>query len=489
MKHEREKDQNDNAVMMRELQKLLAQEREEKLTLEKNLSELTPKFQLLVNKEETERFKEMDMSEKFLHLQKKHLDMVESERRRTMQTEQESKEQIAMHEQRVASLETRLTELSHTVANYHRLRQQDQNEITKLKAQIVDMGNQTRTVDCEGGNDLDLLKSGTEAERTAYVRSLIDKLLKYKNLLLNANEYLDKPVEVHSVLCDNRHSYEMQSVSLEVHRKLMNDYDALMQKLADMSKNKNEIDSLNIKIQVLLDQNSVLNSQVEETVRKYEKQIELLQEQIYTLNVKHEKEQNSLHSLYKEKISELESQLQKQRDRTLALLDEKEQEVSTLKSSFQMFLPGNKTDSETAQCQNYGGKHSQLNNVLEANSDSSSNESPHILHYAHELARRDVNVTNLRKICNQLESVLHQTSKEYVLFKEKSSEEVSNLKEDISRLQRCQTREGANLEYLKNVMVNYLMSQSMSSKRHMFNAIATVLKFSESEIEAIKKKF
>lgn len=75
----------------------------------------------------------------------------------------------------------------------------------------------------------------------------------------------------------------------------------------------------------------------------------LILQQIYTLNVKHEKEQNSLHSLYKEKISELESQLQKQRDRTLALLDEKEQEVSTLKSSFQMFLPGNKTDSETAQ--------------------------------------------------------------------------------------------------------------------------------------------
>lgn len=45
----------------------------------------------------------------------------------------------------------------------------------------------------------------------------------------------------------------------------------------------------------------------------------------------------------------MENQLQKQRDRTLALLDEKEQEVSTLKSSFQIFLPGNKKASEYPQ--------------------------------------------------------------------------------------------------------------------------------------------
>jgi hypothetical protein len=41
------------------------------------------------------------------------------------------------------------------------------------------------------------------------------------------------------------------------------------------------------------------------------------------------------------RLSLLEQQLQKQRERSLSLLEEKEQEIQTLKSTFQMFLPGN----------------------------------------------------------------------------------------------------------------------------------------------------
>lgn len=68
-----------------------------------------------------------------------------------------------------------------------------------------------------------------------------------------------------------------------------------------------------------------------------------------SIQVKHAKEIDSLSLFYKSQVIELENQLQKQRDRTLALLDEKEQEVSTLKSSFQIFLPGNKKSSDFPQ--------------------------------------------------------------------------------------------------------------------------------------------
>lgn len=43
----------------------------------------------------------------------------------------------------------------------------------------------------------------------------------------------------------------------------------------------------------------------------------------------------------------LEQQLQKQRERTLALLEEKDQEIQTLKASFQMFLPGRGIESSS----------------------------------------------------------------------------------------------------------------------------------------------
>lgn len=55
----------------------------------------------------------------------------------------------------------------------------------------------------------------------------------------------------------------------------------------------------------------------------------------------------------------------------------------------------------------------------------------------------------------------------------------------IFRLERCKSREGANLEYLKNVVLSYLLSTDSSCKAHMLNAIAAVLKFSDSEQQTI----
>lgn len=54
------------------------------------------------------------------------------------------------------------------------------------------------------------------------------------------------------------------------------------------------------------------------------------------------------------------------------------------------------------------------------------------------------------------------------------------------RLEACKSREGANLEYLKNVFINYLTTNDASSKRHMLNAISTVLRFTSDELSKIK---
>jgi len=54
------------------------------------------------------------------------------------------------------------------------------------------------------------------------------------------------------------------------------------------------------------------------------------------------------------------------------------------------------------------------------------------------------------------------------------------------RLEACKSREGANLEYLKNVFINYLTTSDVSSKRHMLNAISTVLRFTSDELSKVK---
>lgn len=55
------------------------------------------------------------------------------------------------------------------------------------------------------------------------------------------------------------------------------------------------------------------------------------------------------------------------------------------------------------------------------------------------------------------------------------------------RLKRCQTREGANLEYLKNVVISYITSKDADDRRHMLNAISAVLQFTTTESETINQ--
>lgn len=54
-------------------------------------------------------------------------------------------------------------------------------------------------------------------------------------------------------------------------------------------------------------------------------------------------------------------------------------------------------------------------------------------------------------------------------------------------LERSKGREGANLEYLKNVTISYLTTSDPDSKKKMLNAIGAVLKFDDNEIGLINK--
>ena len=55
------------------------------------------------------------------------------------------------------------------------------------------------------------------------------------------------------------------------------------------------------------------------------------------------------------------------------------------------------------------------------------------------------------------------------------------LKEEVHRLDRNKSREGINLEYLKNVVYRYMTASDPVSKKSIFNAISTILHFSPQE--------
>jgi len=109
-----------------------------------------------------------------------------------------------------------------------------------------------------------------------------------------------------------------------------------------------------------------------------------------------------------------------------------------------------------------------------------------ILHYVEELARKTVEIQGLRRSKYQLESSLRELQMSTVALEQKTVEQKRQLHEEIARLERNQSREGANLEYLKNVILEFFVCSDSSSQAHMFNAIATILQFSPSEIQRVQ---
>ncbi|KAF0300749.1 GRIP and coiled-coil domain-containing protein 1 [Amphibalanus amphitrite] len=57
----------------------------------------------------------------------------------------------------------------------------------------------------------------------------------------------------------------------------------------------------------------------------------------------------------------------------------------------------------------------------------------------------------------------------------------------VARLELNSSREGANLEYIKNIVVRYLLSTDAAQKAHILNAISTALRFSDDELRRVRQ--
>lgn len=124
------------------------------------------------------------------------------------------------------------------------------------------------------------------------------------------------------------------------------------------------------------------------------------------------------------------------------MLEEKEHEIKALKTSFEVLIPS--ITNVNASCSDDGenandkpGKYStsHLNSILSAPSGPSSNPGSeyHMLHYVHELARKDVEITSLRKAKHLAESSLRQALQDKVTQQQDLHDRIMNLEENIDR--------------------------------------------------------
>merc|ERR1712086_423624 len=87
-----------------------------------------------------------------------------------------------------------------------------------------------------------------------------------------------------------------------------------------------------------------------------------------------------------------------------------------------------------------------------------------------------------REHVRQLEDSLSDAT----MQEEHHNTQIAALKAELRRLDANAKREGANLEYLKNIMLKF-MTQEIG-KEHMFKTIAVILQFSRTEIAEVDNK-
>lgn len=134
---------------------------------------------------------------------------------------------------------------------------------------------------------------------------------------------------------------------------------------------------------------------------------------------------------FRNKISTLEQQLLRQRERSMALIEEKDKEILTLKTSFHALLP--KKESTIENKSNILKHENGTEPITDLVTGLLTSDSPPILHYSQELARKEVQVSTSRKKVLELEATLREKQREIVHIKEKQKEDIKTLQTQIAR--------------------------------------------------------
>lgn len=538
-RHDWDKESGNQLAMVKELQKLLADERHVKDNLQMQLNDLKVHVsksgnensrvtELMAELEQLKRkLKENErelskssakselpsgdvlkkLQSEIMHLKKQHTAAIQSEQHRAYLAEERNKALATMHEERVASLESRLAELSASIGLYDRLRQSDQEIIAKFKEKIAQLSN----------NPLDLKLDQTQTTSNSAnfnnwnENELINEILLLHNVLLLKNSKLAEPVDTSRLYGAFNTA---AGLSTENSCNCAKKYESLLnenaQIRADIEQATNQIETQKSHIKTLQSKIEVLNRNIDEQETELRNKAQEHKSEIRAERNRWKEIVSSAEIDFRTKQSELEIQLQKQRERSLALLEEKENEIASLKASFDIFMMPKpiRKRSETSSDSDKPLSEpkdtlTNLNNVFHSDSDevnqtalslsgkatTSAKEPMHMLHYVHELARKEVEITSLRKAKHLAEQTLRQALQDKAATQEDLYDKIAALEEQVDRLERCKTREGANLEYLKNVFLSFLLSTDIDGRRHKVNAIGAVLQFSPSEVAAVNKYF
>ncbi|XP_077196724.1 GRIP and coiled-coil domain-containing protein 1 [Paroedura picta] len=527
--HDRAQEQSDHAVMLRELQRLLqserAQRQEAELSLEEAREALAGKAGVASQVEgyehqakqlalEAENLRRALQAAQELHgrpdpqLQELQAEMAalkshfQAQLLQEMRKAAQAEERVQMEEQRVTSLEVQMSEVSELLGTYEKAKQKDQMTILKLKDRLtqLDLENKTLAMAASGRSPLDIPLEDSNLD----INILREKMEKLRQLVQAASKHGQCPPGLDAFFLPELprgteagdgekasaayYQQELKQLKEEFERYKLRAQVVLKNKSAKDGNLARELEETQEQLAELKEKYVSLRLSCEEVEKQHREELEGKKQELAHLQQLHRQELERSQAACREKILKVEEEMHKQRDRALTVLAEKDQELEQLRT---VVVPSGRQGAKKALEPSPVASSSQ--EPLEAESLETLTQAlrltacsePSFLLYTEQLARKEVELAALKKEKHRLEVEAHGLQKKLLEEGEKHQEEVAALQGHIQKHCRDQSREGANLEYLKNIFYRFLTLTDLLGRQQTLTAILTILHFSPEERQAV----
>ncbi|XP_007177272.2 GRIP and coiled-coil domain-containing protein 1 [Balaenoptera acutorostrata] len=529
--HDRAQEQSDHALMLRELQKLLQEERTQRQDLElrleetrealagrayaadqmegfelqtkqltREVEELKGELQALRDEKNRPDPRLQELQEEAACLKSHFQAQLQQEMRKTALAEDQLRQQSQLEEQRVAALENQISEVSELLGTYEKAKQKDQLAIQKLKERILQLDLENKTLALAASSRSPLDSHGEESSLDVNV--LKDKMEKLKRLLqvaarksqvtLDVEKLCNLEIMPSSEAADGEkasalyYQQELKQLKEEFERYKMRAQVVLKSKNVKDGNPGKELEEAREQLAELKEKYISLRLSCEELECQHQQEAEGWKQELARLQHIHRQELERSQLDFRDRTLKLEEELHKQRDRALAVLAEKDLELEQLRSvALSSGLPGRRSPVGSVGPGDPADT-SAPDSLTQALQLAAASE-PTFFLYAEQLARKEVEVTSLRKQKHRLEGEVHQLQDRLLEEGERHREEVGALQSHIAKNIRDQSREGANLEYLKNIIYRFLTLPDTVGRQQTLTAILTILHFSPEEKQVIMR--
>ncbi|XP_023344181.1 GRIP and coiled-coil domain-containing protein 1 isoform X2 [Eurytemora carolleeae] len=431
-RHEREQETNNNKLMMKELQKLLADERnlKEKLndelhgfrtgaiSIQTTRSSLVEETRLKEVENELEQMKlKLNKSEEQLRDQNSTKQQLRQLQQELFEVRQQHQEQLRsaelareaaelraielqnQQENRVGNLENRLQELSSSVAEYQRLRESDQTDINRLRMKIDLLSDENSVLARAVSTEPPEIKE--KHLKQAEIKQIIENVKTYKKTLSEEG--------IEQTLLEDLFSLPIHTIW----RKQVGDLEGQVQEQENLIKELKKEQRVGApgmyedfltysaqtrELENIKEYNEVLKARLSESkleLGRLEKELKEKCRSLLELKEENEKEKEIERMENRKQIGILKYELQQQRERSLVLLEEKDAEIQRLvgdlektvedaffsperpESSSSLVLPARKVSCD----------------IGDMNAGPNSSGPP--LHYVQELSRKEVEIKEI----------------------------------------------------------------------------------------------